>query len=106
MGNCLGCMEDPSASGAKNTKKTSTSGGGQRLGSAPTTPVATSAATPAAAAAGVPSSGSRYQGGSNMLGDGFEDIRRAEGPREAALRAAEERAAKVCSLSLSLLVTG
>lgn len=101
MGNCL---SDPSSDGKPKTS----SAGGQRLGST-ATPKPTSAPpksnihTLASSSSPAPQQNSvsgknNYQGGRNTLGDGFEDPVRAQGEggaREAALRAAEERQAKV-----------
>lgn len=106
MGNCL---SDPSSDGRPKTS----SAGGQRLGST-STPKPTSAPpksnihTLSSSSSPAPQQNSlsgknNYHGGRNTLGDGFEDPVRAQGEggaREAALRAAEERQAKVSSVSL------
>lgn len=99
MGNCLSDPSEPKKSSSAKEKVS----GGQRLGSAPTpAPVAVQPAReqhqqpPLSSTS--PSRNHGLQGGRNMLGDGFEDPVRAQGgagAREAALRAAEARQAKV-----------
>ena len=107
MGNCL---SDPSTD---KKAKPSSSSSGQRLGSTPTVKAEpgpkpkqsnihtlNSPSSPPQLPPSSVSSKANYHGGRNTLGDGYEDPVRAEGQggaREAALRAAEERAAKVSS---------
>lgn len=103
MGNCL---SDPSS----DAKPKSSLAGAQRLGSPPTSPKPVSAPPKSnihtlASSASPPQQASiarkhNLTGGQNTLGDGFEDPVRVKGEggggaREARLRAAEERAAKV-----------
>lgn len=91
MGNCL---SDPSTPKATKMPKS----GGNRLGSAGPPPAAASSSKPPAP---VSSSSIPPTSPGRVLGDGFEDPLRGQGnlgAREAALKAAEERAAKVSSL--------